>query len=99
MISERLARTYDDLEARIERLAEEEELASMRPDLDGQQIMAILKIEPGPAVGRAYQFLLERRMDDGFNRVDARFDALQRTMILFCGGVIAGLIGLIATQL
>ena len=63
--AERLARTYDDLEARIARLAEEEELASMRPDLDGQQIMAILKIEPGPAVGRAYQFLLERRMDEG----------------------------------
>ncbi len=63
--AERLARTYDDLEARIARLEEEEELASMRPDLDGQQIMATLGIEPGPTVGRAYQFLLERRMDEG----------------------------------
>lgn len=42
---------------------------------------------------------LERRMENGFDRVDARFDALQRTMILFCGGIIAALIGLIATQL
>jgi broad specificity phosphatase PhoE len=42
---------------------------------------------------------LERRMEDGFDRVDARFDALQRTMILFSGGIIAALIGLIATQL
>ncbi len=61
----RLARTYDDLEQRIERLNEEEELASLRPDLDGQQIMATLDIAPGPAVGEAYRFLLERRMDEG----------------------------------
>ena len=59
------ARTYDDLEARIARLAEEEELASIRPDLDGKQIMAILGIEPGPLVGKAYRFLLERRIDRG----------------------------------
>jgi broad specificity phosphatase PhoE len=42
---------------------------------------------------------VERRMENGFDRVDARFDALQRTMILFCGGIIAALLGLIATQL
>ncbi len=63
--AERLARTYDELEARISRLTEEEELASMRPDLDGSQIMEILGIEPGPAVGQAYRFLLERRIDEG----------------------------------
>ena len=63
--AERLARTYDELEARISRLAEEEELASMRPDLDGSQIMKILGIEPGPLVGQAYRFLLERRIDEG----------------------------------
>ncbi len=61
----RLARTYEDLEERIERLSEEEELASLRPDLDGQQIMAALGITPGPVVGEAYRFLLERRMDEG----------------------------------
>ena len=46
--AERLRRTYDDLEARIARLSEEEELASIRPDLDGNQIMEILGIGPGP---------------------------------------------------
>ena len=45
--AERLARTYDDLEARIERLAEAEELGAMRPDLDGNQIMEILGVGPG----------------------------------------------------
>jgi poly(A) polymerase len=63
--AERLKRTYDDLEDRIARLAEEEELAAIRPALDGTQIMEILGIEPGPQVGRAYKFLLERRMDLG----------------------------------
>jgi poly(A) polymerase len=61
----RLAANYDDLEARIEQLAEEEELASIRPDLDGQQIMEILDIKPGPLVGRAYKHLLNVRLDDG----------------------------------
>ena len=63
--AERLARSYDDLEARLARLAEQEELAAMRPDLDGSQIMEVLGIEPGPTVGKAYQFLLERRIDEG----------------------------------
>ncbi|HEY6933355.1 MAG TPA: HD domain-containing protein, partial [Marmoricola sp.] len=63
--AERLRRTYDDLEARIARLSEEEELASIRPDLDGNQIMEILGIGPGPEVGRAYRHLLELRLDHG----------------------------------
>ncbi len=63
--AERLARTYDDLEARIERLSEEEELAAIRPDLDGNQIMEILGIGPGREVGTAYQHLLELRLDHG----------------------------------
>ena len=63
--AERLRRTYDDLEARIGRLAEEEELASIRPDLSGHQIMETLGIGPGRDVGAAYQFLLELRMDHG----------------------------------
>lgn len=61
----RLRAAYDHLEERIAELAEQEELDAMRPDLDGQQIMAILGIAPGPAVGRAYRFLLERRIDAG----------------------------------
>lgn len=63
--AERLRRTYDDLETRIERLAEQEELESIRPDLDGNQIMEILGIGPGREVGQAYKFLLELRMDNG----------------------------------
>jgi len=63
--AERLRRTYDDLEARIARLSEEEELAAIRPDLDGNQIMEILGIGPGPEVGEAYRYLLELRMDRG----------------------------------
>ncbi|MGZ4479731.1 MAG: CCA tRNA nucleotidyltransferase [Nocardioidaceae bacterium] len=63
--AERLRRTYDDLEARIDRLAEEEELAALRPDLDGNQIMEILGISPGREVGQAYQHLLELRLENG----------------------------------
>ncbi|MGL5825486.1 MAG: CCA tRNA nucleotidyltransferase [Nocardioides sp.] len=61
----RLRRTYDDLEARIARLSQEEELAAIRPDLDGSQIMEILGIGPGRDVGAAYKFLLELRMENG----------------------------------
>ncbi|MCQ1986239.1 MULTISPECIES: CCA tRNA nucleotidyltransferase [unclassified Arthrobacter] len=63
--AERLAFAYDDLEQRIAVLAEQEELAAIRPDLDGEQIMALLQIRPGPVVGRAYRFLLEERMENG----------------------------------
>lgn len=72
----RLQRTYDDLEARIERLAEEEELEAMRPDLDGNQIMEILQIGPGPEVGEAYRFLLDLRMDRGPLGAEAAAEAL-----------------------
>ena len=63
--ADRLRRTYDDLEARIAVLAEQEELAAMRPDLDGNQIMEILGLGPGREVGEAYRHLLELRMDHG----------------------------------
>jgi len=63
--AERLAHAYDDLEHRIEKLAEREKLDAVRPDLDGRQIMDILGISPGPAVGQAYQFLLAQRMEHG----------------------------------
>jgi poly(A) polymerase len=68
--AERLRRTYDDLEARIERLSAEEELASIRPDLDGTQIMEILGIPQGRDVGAAYRFLLELRLDEGPHTYD-----------------------------
>jgi len=61
----RLARSYDDLERRIAELAELEELASIRPDLDGHDIMALLGIGQGPLVGKAYAFLRELRLEHG----------------------------------
>ena len=71
--AERLRRTYDDLETRIARLSEQEELAAIRPDLDGTQIMEILGIAPSPTVGAAYRFLLELRLDEGpMSEDDAR---------------------------
>lgn len=63
--ADRLGFAYDDLEDRIARLAEEEELAAVRPELDGQQIMAALGIRPGPVVGEAYKYLLDVRLDEG----------------------------------
>lgn len=63
--AERLAHAYDDLEHRISELAAQEELAAMRPALDGNEIMKLLDLPPGPAVGEAYQFLMELRLDEG----------------------------------
>jgi poly(A) polymerase len=63
--ADQLSFAYDDLENRIGELREKEELASIRPDLDGQQIMAILGIGPGREVGEAYRFLLDLRMEHG----------------------------------
>ncbi|WOP19610.1 CCA tRNA nucleotidyltransferase [Raineyella sp. LH-20] len=60
-----LRAAYDHLEARIEELAQQEELDAMRPDLNGDQIMAILGVPAGPVVGRAYKYLLELRIDNG----------------------------------
>lgn len=60
-----LQRAYDGLERRIAVLAEQEELAAIRPDLDGNAIMGILGIPPGPEVGQAYRYLLDLRLDRG----------------------------------
>ena len=72
-----LAGAYDELEARIDRLAEEEELAAIRPDLDGNQIMAVLGIGPGRDVGQARDFLLELRLDRGPIGEEAAAEALR----------------------
>jgi poly(A) polymerase len=63
--ADRLSFAYDDLEARIAVLAEQEELQAIRPELDGEQIMSILGLKPGRDVGEAYRFLLELRLDEG----------------------------------
>jgi len=61
----RLARAYDELELRIAELSEQEELARIRPELDGNEIMRVLGVAPGPVVGRARDFLLELRIAEG----------------------------------
>ncbi|MDU2058009.1 MAG: CCA tRNA nucleotidyltransferase, partial [Dermabacter sp.] len=63
--AQRLREAYDDLEKRIAELAEQEEISKIRPDLDGRAIMQILDLKPGPAVGKAYAYLLELRMEEG----------------------------------
>jgi poly(A) polymerase len=63
--ADRLGFAYDDLETRIAEIAEAEGIAAVRPDLDGEQIMAILGIAPGREVGEAYRFLLELRLEEG----------------------------------
>jgi poly(A) polymerase len=60
-----LANTYDQLEQRIKELMQQEELNKIRPDLTGEQIMQILNIKPSPMVGKAYDFLLELRLENG----------------------------------
>jgi len=75
--AETLRRAYDELEFRIDELRTQEELDAIRPDLDGTQIMAILGIKPGRDVGRAYKWLLERRMEDGPMTEAAATEALK----------------------
>ncbi|WP_307369887.1 CCA tRNA nucleotidyltransferase [Microbacterium sp. W4I4] len=67
----RLASAYDDIERRIAELREQEQLDSIRPELDGNQIQQILGIAPGREVGEAYKFLLEVRLDEGIIGADA----------------------------
>jgi poly(A) polymerase len=62
---EELSRRMDELEARIVELRAQEDLSRLRPALDGVEVMELLSIKPGPAVGRALDFLLEIRLDEG----------------------------------
>ncbi len=61
----RLQANYDSLEARIAELEAKEDLARVRPDLDGNAIMEILGIPAGPQVGQAWTYLKELRLDRG----------------------------------
>jgi len=60
-----LAATYDALEERIARIQAEEDLRAIRPDLDGNAIMELLGVPPGPVVGQAWKYLKELRLDRG----------------------------------
>ncbi|MER6305673.1 CCA tRNA nucleotidyltransferase [Streptomyces sp. NPDC001657] len=72
-----LSRAYDGLEERIARLQEQEELDAIRPDLDGNDIMEILGLQPGPEVGKAYKQMLEFRLEHGPMERDAAIAALK----------------------
>lgn len=61
----KLQATYDSLESRIAEIEEKEDLARVRPDLDGNAIMELLGLAPGPDVGRAWSHLKEIRLDRG----------------------------------
>ncbi len=71
-----LSRAYDGLEERIAQLQEQEELDAIRPDLDGNQIMKILDVGPGPVIGQAYTYLLELRLENGPMDHDAAVKSL-----------------------
>jgi poly(A) polymerase len=75
--AEKLRNAYNDLEQRIVELSKQEELKSMRPELDGAEIMKVLGIKPGPEVGKAYQFLLDLRLDKGIIGIDKATEELQ----------------------
>jgi poly(A) polymerase len=60
-----LGRRMDELEERIAQLAAQEELQSIRPELDGNEVMGRLGLKPGPQVGDALAFLLEVRLEEG----------------------------------
>ncbi|HEX7355695.1 MAG TPA: CCA tRNA nucleotidyltransferase [Mycobacteriales bacterium] len=74
----RLAAAYDDLEARIGELAAAEDLARVRPDIDGNRVMELLGIGPGPDVGRAARHLLAWRLDEGPHEEQAAIGELVR---------------------
>ncbi|WP_420839842.1 CCA tRNA nucleotidyltransferase [Corynebacterium macclintockiae] len=76
--AQRLQRTYDNLEKRIEQLQEQEDLAAVRPDLDGNEIMQILDLKPGPDVGKAWAYLKELRLDRGPMERDDAITALKQ---------------------
>ncbi len=74
--AEALARRIDELEERIEELREQEELSSIRPDLDGRAVMEHLGIPPGPLVGKALAHLLELRLQHGPMEPEEAYRAL-----------------------
>jgi poly(A) polymerase len=74
--AKQLAALQDDLEDRIARLAEEENLEAMRPPLDGNEVMSHLGLEPGPVVGEALEFLMDVRMERGPIDKDEAYEVL-----------------------
>ena len=76
--AERFALLQDELEERIARLAEQENLEAIRPTLDGRQVMERLGLEPGPVVGEALAYLMEIRMERGEIPEDEAYGLLEQ---------------------
>jgi poly(A) polymerase len=73
-----LSSDYDALETRIAQLQADEDLARVRPDLDGNAIMELLGVPPGPIVGRAWRHLKELRLERGpLDRDEAEAELLR----------------------
>lgn len=73
----RLQANYDGLEERIAELAAKEDLARVRPDLDGNEIMGLLGVPAGPIIGQAWRFLKELRLERGPLDHDEAIEALR----------------------
>ena len=73
-----LARRMDELEERIDDLAHREELAALRPEVDGSRVMELLELPPGPAVGAALEFLMDLRLEEGLLGEDAVIERLRQ---------------------
>ena len=73
-----LSQRMDELEKRIAELMEKEELAALRPELDGVEVMQRLGVQPGREVGKALNFLMEIRLEEGLlgsEEIGRRLDA------------------------
>jgi poly(A) polymerase len=81
-----LARRMDELESRIAELAAEEELAALRPELDGKQVMTLLGVPPGREVGEALAMLMEIRLDEGLIGEEAAVERLRAWWVTRQGG-------------
>jgi poly(A) polymerase len=73
-----LAKRMDELEVRIAELREAEDLAKIRPALDGVKVMGILDLSPGPVIGQALNFLLEVRLNEGETGEEAETELLRQ---------------------
>ncbi|MBM6699573.1 CCA tRNA nucleotidyltransferase [Bifidobacterium pullorum subsp. saeculare] len=83
------AHAMDEMEERVRELKKKEDFDAIRPDLDGNEIMELLGLEPGPAVGQAYRHMLEYRLDHGPVEHDEAVAELKRWHAAQQGGAAA----------
>ena len=76
-----IQRRIDELEVRIDELAEQEELNAMRAPIDGNDVMAYLDLAPGPRVGIIMNLLLDKRIDEGSYEPAEAFESVRQWAI------------------